>query len=126
MVMQSLNRRTIVVYYFTDATKTAVISGTTRWYKYARSAKDRAHDAMVEDLYGAAVAVVYDDENGKDLFHFTRNGENEVVTAFDASRIKQGKYLATSTDPKGDFTKKLSKRAKARIAREFKGLPRRS
>jgi hypothetical protein len=120
------NQRTIVVYYFTDSTRTSVISGTTRWYKYARSAKNMAHDAMVENLYGAGVAVVFDDDTGKDLFIFTRTADNEVKTVYRADEIKKAKYLATSRDPFGDFTRKLSKRAKNRLTREFTGLPRRN
>lgn len=123
---QSNNKRSIVIYYFTDSTRSAVISGTTRWYKYARSAKASAHDAMVENLYGAQVAVVFDDDNGKDLFIFTRTAENKVETAYDAREIKKAKYLATSRDPFGEFTKKLSKRASLRKEKEFAGLPRRS
>lgn len=120
------NRRTIVVYYFTDATRSSVIAGTTRWYKYARSAKDSAHDAMVENLYGANVAVVYDDDAGKDLFIFTRTADNEVKTVWRADEIKKAKYLATSRDPFGEFTRGLSKRAKSRQIRAFTGLPRRN
>lgn len=119
-------KRNIVVYYFTDASRNAVIAGTTRWYKYARSAKDRAHDAMVENLYGANVAVVFDDDTGKDLFIFIRTAENKVETVWDVNEIKKAKYLATSRDPFGHFTKKLAKSAASRLARQFVGLPRRS
>lgn len=122
----SLYERNIVVYYFTDSTRSAVIAGTTRWYKYARSAKDRAHDAMVENLYGANVAVVFDDENGKDLFIFIRTADNKVETVWDPDEIKKQKYLATSRDPIGNFTRKLAKSAKNRQHRPFLGLPRRN
>lgn len=126
MAFQSDNRRTIVVYYFTDSTRTSVIAGTTRWYKYARSAKDRAHDAMVENLYGAGVAVVFDDDTGKDLFIFIRSADNEVRTVYDLNEIKKAKYLATSRDQLGNFTRKLAKSAKNRQIRAFSGLPRRN
>ena len=122
---QSANKRTIVVYYFTDSNRSAVVSNTTRWYKYARSAKDRAHDAMVENLYGANVAVVFDDDTGKDLFIFIRTAENKVETVWDMNEIKKAKYLATSRDQLGTFTKKLAKSAKNRTSRPFTGLPRR-
>jgi hypothetical protein len=122
---QSKNKRNIVVYYFTDAARTAVVAGTTRWYKYARRAKDSAHDAMVLDLYGAAVAVVYDDENGKDLYHFVRTGANKVETVWNSETMKH-KYMGISRDPKGDFTRKLARSAEKRKARQFLGLPRRN
>jgi hypothetical protein len=122
--MLSNNKRNIVVYYFTDSTRSAVIANTTRWYKYARSAKATAHDAMDLNLYGAGVAVVFDDENGKDLFIFTRDVEGRVVTAHTAEAMKQ-KNLGTTRDPFGDFTKKLSKTAASRRTKEFQGLPRR-
>jgi hypothetical protein len=122
--MLSKNKRNIVVYYFTDSTRSAVIARTTRWYKYPRSAKATAHDAMDLNLYGAGVAVVYDDENGKDLVIFTRDVEGRVVTAHTAEAMKQ-KNLGTTRDPFGDFTKKLAKSAKTRRTKEFQGLPRR-
>lgn len=122
--MLSNNKRNIVVYYFTDSTRSAVVSGTTRWYKYARSAKASAHDAMDLNLYGANVAVVFDDENGRDLYIFTRDVNGNVVTAHTAEAVKQ-KNLATTRDPWGDFTKKLSKTALRRQSKPFTGLPRR-
>lgn len=115
--MSQSNKRHIVVYYFVDAKRTAVIGGTTRWYKYPRSAKASAHDAMDLNLYGAGVAVVYDDSNGKDLYIFTRDVQGRVVTAHTAEALKQ-KNLGTTRDPFGDFTKKLSKSAKLRKHRE--------
>jgi hypothetical protein len=114
----SKNERNIVVYYFLDATRMAVVSGTTRWYKYPRSAKSSAHDAMDLNLYGANVAVVYDDANGKDLYIFTRDVNGNVVTAHTAEAMKQ-KNLGTTRDPFGDFTKKLSRTAKNRGALAF-------
>lgn len=114
----SSNRRMIAVYYFTNSQRSHVLSGTTRWYKYARKASQAAHDAILHDLYGAAIAVVYDDTTGKDLYIYSRDVNGEVKTAYTAEALKP-KNLGTPNDPFATFARKLTKSRAARQAKNF-------
>lgn len=115
--------RHICVLYYLDEKRYTGISNTTRWYKYARTAKDRAHDNLVTDVYGAMLAIVYDDYTGKDLYIMVRvvddNGQARVETRWAKEAMRQDN-LGTSRDPFGSFLKKTSKLYQAKAKRAKK------
>jgi hypothetical protein len=111
--------RNIATYYFADATKQHVISGTTTWSKYARSALKNAYDNMLYNVHGAMVCVIFDDYFGEDHAHITFGEDGKPVIKFKRDLMKP-EIAGTQKDPFGTFIKKL---AKSHEKRKIKPTP---
>ena len=97
--------RNICTFYFTDATKNFVIKHI--WSKYSRSAVQRAVDRMTMNDLGATVAVVYDDDHGRDHAHIVRDVQGNVTVVYKRSPVTP-LVAGASGDQFGEFAMRKS------------------
>jgi hypothetical protein len=109
-----MSDRNIKVTFFTDIGKGYVVNGSTRWYKYARNASMKSFDAMVQNIWGAAVCQIHDDTTSKLLYEFVRHKDNRVETTFNSEAVDNEIYTAQTPAQFKNFTSKKSKTAKVR------------